>query len=90
MILIFKKWKDYFVSTVDSFKSISTITIYIYLVLTLIGFITLWMMYLKNQNNKMNRTIQMLNMIPMNMLPKNIKDTRTFLDWLIKEANANK
>lgn len=38
----------------------------------------------------MNRTIQMLNMIPMGMLPKDRKDTREFIEWLIKMANKKK
>ncbi len=41
------------------------------------------MIYLKGQNTKMNQTIQMLNMIPINMLPKARRDTRDFLNWLI-------
>ncbi len=32
----------------------------------------------------------MLNMIPMKILPKNRKDTRDFLNWLIDQANKKK
>jgi hypothetical protein len=57
--------------------------IYIYVSFTLISYFTFWMIYLRGQNTKMNQTIQMLNMIPINMLPKNRRDTRDFLNWLI-------
>jgi hypothetical protein len=57
--------------------------IYIYVSFTLISYFTFWMIYLRGQNTKVNQTIQMLNMIPINMLPKNRRDTRDFLNWLI-------
>jgi len=84
MMIILSKWKDYFVTQARDFKNYSNALIYLYITLTLLGYVTLWMIYLKNQNTKMNQTIQMLNMIPMNMLPKNRKDTRDFLNWLIE------
>lgn len=57
--------------------------VYFYVSITILGFLSLWLIYLKGQNTKMNQTIQMLNMIPINMLPKNRRDTRDFLNWLI-------
>ncbi len=57
--------------------------VYFFVSLTILGFLTLWLIYLKGQNTKMNQTIQMLNMIPINMLPKTRRDTRDFLNWLI-------
>lgn len=34
--------------------------------------------------------MQMLNMIPIRMLPKSRKDIRDFFNWIIKESNKNK
>jgi len=79
MLLILKTWKNYFTNEINSFKSFSTILIYLYITMTIISFLSLWMIYLNKQNDKMNRTIQMLNMIPMGMIPKNRKDTREFI-----------
>jgi hypothetical protein len=64
--------------------------VYFYISLTIFGFLTLWLIYLKGQNTKMNQTIQMLNMIPINMLPKNRRDTRDFLNWLIEQADKKR
>lgn len=83
MMIIFQAWRDYFVTQAQSLISLSNIVTYLYITLTFLGYVSLWMIYLKNQNTKMNQTIQMLNMIPMKMLPKNRKDTRDFLNWLI-------
>jgi hypothetical protein len=82
-MIILSKWKDYFLTQASDFKTYSNAMIYLYIIITLLGYVFLWMIYLRNQNTKMNQTIQMLNMIPMNMLPKNRKDTRDFLNWLI-------
>ncbi len=83
IMIIFEEWKDYFVTQAQGLISLSNIVTYLYATLTFLGYVSLWMIYLKNQNTKMNQTIQMLNMIPMKMLPKNRKDTRDFLNWLI-------
>jgi len=67
-----------------------TLGIVVYLILSVIGFIFLWILYLRKLNVRLNQTIQMLNMIPIRMLPKNRKDIRDFFSWIIKEANRNK
>jgi hypothetical protein len=82
-MIIFKEWKDRFVTQAHSLISLSNVVTYLYMTLTILGYVSLWMIYLQNQNTKINQTIQMLNMIPMKMLPKNRKDTRDFLNWLI-------
>jgi hypothetical protein len=68
---------------VASFRTLSNIITYFYITVTFLGYVSVWMIYLKGQNTKMNQTIQMLNMIPINMLPKARRDTRDFLNWLI-------
>ena len=46
------------------------------MIVSLTGFVLLWLLYLNKLNVKLNQTIQMLNMIPMKMLPKGRKDIR--------------
>jgi hypothetical protein len=58
--------------------------------MSLFGFALLWALYLNKLNIRMNQTIQMLNMIPIRMLPKGRRDVRDFFNWIIKEANKNK
>jgi hypothetical protein len=55
-----------------------------------IVFLLLWLLYLRRLNVKLNQTIQMLNMIPIRMLPKSRRDIRDFFAWIIREANRNK
>lgn len=90
LILILTTWENYFITSIESFKSISNIIIYLYIAATILAFLSFWMIYLNRQNDKMNRTIQMLNMIPMGMMPKNRRDTRDFIEWLIRMANKKK
>jgi len=61
-----------------------------FLIVSLIGFVILWALYLNKLNMRINQTIQMLNMIPMKMLPKGRTDIRDFFNWIIREANKNK
>ncbi len=64
--------------------------LYVYVILTSLGFMIFWMMYLKKMNTQLNQTIQMLNMIPFKLLPKSRKETKQFITWIIKEANKKK
>lgn len=76
MLIILSTWRDYFINSIDSFKQFSNIIIYLYLIITVISFLSLWMIYLNKLNSKLNMTIQMLNMIPIRMLPKGRKDAQ--------------
>ena len=49
------------------------IVFYLYVILTLFGFLIGWLTYLRSINTDMNQTIQMLNMIPLKLLPKSRK-----------------
>ena len=62
----------------------------LYIIVSMVGFFLLWLLYLNKLNIRLNQTIQMLNMIPMKMLPKGRKDIREFFNWIIKEANQLK
>jgi hypothetical protein len=55
--------------------------------ITIIGFILLWGVYLRRLNLRLNQTIQMLNMIPIKMLPKGRQDIAEFFNWIIQQAN---
>jgi hypothetical protein len=62
----------------------------LYMIMSGIVFLLLWLLYLRRLNVKLNQTIQMLNMIPIRMLPKSRRDIRDFFAWIIREANRNK
>lgn len=67
-----------------------TVILVLYLMVSVIGYFLIWLLYLKKLNVKLNQTIQMLNMIPIKMLPKSRKDIRDFFSWIIREANRYK
>jgi hypothetical protein len=87
---IFSTWKLHIDNNLTDFRKYSEISLYIYLIVTFIGFGIFWMMYLNKLNTQLNQTIQMLNMIPISMLPKERKDIREFLSNIIREANKKK
>jgi hypothetical protein len=87
---IFSTWKLHIDNNLADFRKYSEISLYIYLIVTFIGFGIFWMMYLNKLNTQLNQTIQMLNMIPISMLPKERKDIREFLSNIIREANKKK
>ena len=60
-----------------------------YILISVLGFTLLWFLYLNKLNMKMNQTMQMLNMIPMRIIPKNRKDIRDFFDWILRESNKH-
>jgi hypothetical protein len=67
--------------------SIITLLLVMYLVASAFGFLLLWLLYLRRLNVRLNQTIQMLNMIPIRMLPKSRRDIRDFFAWIIRQAN---
>ena len=79
-----------FNDSVKSSANLLTLFLALYMIVSLIGFVMLWLLYLNKLNIRLNQTIQMLNMIPMKMLPKGRKDIRDFFNWIIREANKNK
>ena len=87
---LFHKWKDAFNQSVATARSRLTVILAMYIIMSLFGFALLWALYLNKLNIRMNQTIQMLNMIPIRMLPKGRRDVRDFFNWIIKEANKNK
>jgi ABC-type Fe3+ transport system permease subunit len=87
---IFGIWKSSLDGSLTSTRNSLTLTIVLFLICSILGFLFLWALYLSKLNVRLNQTIQMLNMIPIRMLPKSRKDIRDFFSWIIKEANRNK
>lgn len=73
-----------------SVVSLCSIMLYVFIILSLICFLLLWLYYLRRLNTELNQTIQMLNMIPFKLLPKSRKETKQFIAWIIREANKTK
>lgn len=74
----------------NSLVSLCTILLYVFIVLSVLAFLTLGLYYLRKLNTELNQTIQMLNMIPFKLLPKSRKETKMFIAWIIREANKKK
>lgn len=77
------------VRRLTSAGNIITLFLALYLVVSGIGFLLLWLLYLRRLNVRLNQTIQMLNMIPIRMLPKSRRDIRDFFAWIIRQANRS-
>lgn len=90
LLRLFKVWKATFDSEVSSTRNGLTLLLALYIVASLAGFGLLWVLYLNRLNVRLNQTMQMLNMIPVRMLPKGRKDIREFFNWIIKESNKHK
>lgn len=82
--------QNFLVTIFSSSASLTSIFFYIYAVVTLLLFISLWLMYLRELNVGLNQTIQMLNMIPLKVLPNSNKETKRFIRWIIRESNKKK
>ena len=63
------------------------IIFYISTILAILMFMFPWHIYLHRVNIKLNQTIQILNVVPMALLPVGRKETRDFLKWLVKKAS---
>ena len=90
LLKLFGIWEKAFRDSVGGTVNLLTLFLALYMIVSLIGFVMLWWLYLNKLNVRLNQTIQMLNMIPMKMLPKGRKDIRDFFNWIIREANKNK
>lgn len=84
MLEIFNAWKSALDSNISNTVNIITIILVLFIIISVIGYFISLIIYLKRQNIKLNQTIQMLNMIPITMLPKSRKDVRDFFIWIIK------
>lgn len=67
--------------------NLCSIILYIFVILSVLLFLLVWLYYLRILNTSLNQTIQMLNMIPFKLLPKSRKETKVFIAWIIREAN---
>jgi len=66
-------WKEEMTTNSNSFLSLCTILLYVFIILSIISFLLFWLYYLRKVNTELNQTIQMLNMIPFKLLPKSRK-----------------
>ena len=87
---VFDLWKKTFDEDVAAIINTVTIVLVLYISFSLLGYLMLLAIYLRSLNRKLNQTIQMLNMIPIRMLPKSRKDIRDFFSWIIKKANKSR
>ncbi len=80
-------WEGALTEEGSSIVNLCSIVMYVFVILSVIGFLLLWLYYLRILNTSLNQTIQMLNMIPFKLLPKSRKETKLFIAWIIREAN---
>lgn len=72
------------VGSMNNIINLCTILLYVFIVLTVVLLLPLWLYYLRKLNTEMNQMIQMLNMIPFKLLPKSRKETRLFIAWIMR------
>ena len=70
--------------------NLCSILLYVFIIVSIILFLLVWLYYLRSLNTSLNQTIQMLNMIPFKLLPKSRKETKLFIAWIIREANKTR
>lgn len=73
-----------------SLISLCTILLQVFIILSVLCYLVVWLYYLRKLNTELNQTIRMLNMIPFKLLPKSRKETKVFISWIIREANKTK
>jgi hypothetical protein len=83
-------WNNSLTGEGQSLVSLCTIMLYVFIILSVVCYLLLWLYYLRKLNTELNQTIQMLNMIPFKLLPKSRKETKMFIAWIIREANKTK
>lgn len=70
-----------------NYDFILTIIFYINGTILLLLFVLPWHFYLHRLNIKLNQTIQILNVVPMSLLPVYLKETRDFVHWIIIKSS---
>lgn len=83
-------WKTRIKVQVDRANNLVAILFYVYIFAGVVFFFVGWMIYLGKLNSEINEAIKMLNMIPFKLLSSSRKETRSFIVWIIKEANKKK
>lgn len=83
-------WEGSLASEGNGMINLGTILLYVFVILSVLAFLLLWLYYLRKLNTELNQTIQMLNMIPFKLLPKSRKETKLFIVWIIREANKTR
>jgi hypothetical protein len=90
LVTMLQVWEDSLSNEGSGMISLCTILLYVFVILSVLAFLLLWLYYLRKLNTELNQTIQMLNMIPFKLLPKSRKETKLFIAWIIREANKTK
>lgn len=90
LLQMMQVWKDSMSVQGTSLVNLTSIMLYVFIIVSILAFLLLWLYYLRKLNTELNQTIQMLNMIPFKLLPKSRKETKMFIAWIIREANKTK
>ncbi|CAD8148889.1 unnamed protein product [Paramecium pentaurelia] len=78
--------RDLISSGMDNIQNIQLILLIIFIVLLVSIFLFVWIPFLNGLNTQINQTIEMLNMIPLEVVKEN-KSIRRFVKSLIKSMN---
>lgn len=90
LLKLFDVWSSSFNDAVSTMTSTLIICLALYILISVVGCILFWAVYLRKLNRRLNQTIQMLNMIPIRMLPRGRQDISDFFNWIIQQANSSK
>lgn len=87
---LFDVWSSSFNDSLSAKTNTLIICLALYMLVSVVGCILFWALYLRRLNRRLNQTIQMLNMIPIRMLPRGRQDISDFFNWIIQQANSSK
>ncbi|EGR30840.1 PAS domain S-box family protein [Ichthyophthirius multifiliis] len=81
--------QQYIQQQLNSAKSFQALFVSIFSILLILSYLIFWIPKISSMNTQLNRTIQMLNMIPINVIKENI-NIRRFVKNLIKQMDKTK
>jgi heme/copper-type cytochrome/quinol oxidase subunit 2 len=84
LLALLGTWNTELTAEGSSIINLCIIMLYVFIIVSLLCFLVLWLYYLRKLNTEINQTIQMLNMIPFKLLPKSRKETKMFIAWIIR------
>lgn len=84
LLRMMKIWMETINGLISQAISICSILFYVYIVISILGFLFGFLVYLSRFNTELNEAIKMLNMIPFKLLSRSRKETRKFLVWIIR------
>lgn len=74
-------------TNIESMDFKITISFYMFMVVMGVVFVGPWNLYLRRMNLLINQTIQILNVVPITLIPVSRRETREFLKWLILKSS---